>query len=101
MNWLTQTETFLPRFKKLTCRIEAAKSLLKIVPEIPLSFSPNREQHLSVQLMVFNVGVIRSVDELFDTVGLLWVGGRFLGSSMFIRLALEYWGGACFWQEDH
>jgi hypothetical protein len=88
--WQVETEGYIPRINAARRVLAEAREPLRVVPPAPLSFEPTREQQLAIQLMIFNLGAIRATEQLYDTFGLLWSEGRFVGISMPIRLAMEF-----------
>ena len=94
--WQVETEGYLPRISAALDVVKGAWKPLANVPPGPLDFKPTREQQLAIQLMIFNLGAVRAVEQLYDTFGLLWSQGRFVGISMPVRLAMEFWGAVRF-----
>lgn len=94
--WQAETEGYIPRIDAARRVLAGASDPLRVMPPAPLSFEPTREQQLAIQLMIFNLGAIRATEQLYDTFVQLWSEGRFVGISMPIRLAMEFWGALAF-----
>lgn len=97
--WQVETDRYVPRISAAMDLLDKAQGALATVPRAPLDREPKRKQQVALQMMIFNLGVIRATDQLYDTFGLLWSEGRFVGVSLPIRLAMEFWGALFFGQK--
>jgi hypothetical protein len=90
--WSRETEPYRDRVGKLYDVLDLLTPAFKWLPPSPLSYRPSTIGDMKYQLCILTIGTSRSAQELLSSVAILSVTGRFLATSVCVRLLVELWG---------
>ena len=97
------TQTLPAALSALTTRVDALHlyddeidGLVRLLPPLPLSYSPSNTGLVALNLALHNVGTLRAANEAVEAFKTLWDAGLLTSIVLPARLLFELLGAACY-----
>ncbi|MFC1984013.1 hypothetical protein ACFLVO_03260 [Chloroflexota bacterium] len=94
--WEEETSRYHERLAQVENWEPALSSLIKRLPDIPLSYKPSTQGSVAIQLSLLVLGYVNFADQAIAAFLTLWRTGRFTTISLPARLIYELWGATHF-----